>query len=225
MCDSQGIESFTINISREEGTPLGIEFDTSDGYSIRLTKIDTGGAFAKWNKRLCMEQMQSGDHIVVVNGVRGSTPGMLQQMRQAKELDIELHRPATYSIEITKSRDGLGIDTRQAQNSRSLMISHMVGKGALKDWNDSNEDKQVRVYDRIVKVNGKPGSVDELTSKIMAVKDGGKLGLTFMAAAPKSTALPAQVQAKDASVDVHTGEDSDGKPIPADTDNGFGSRQ
>jgi len=222
MEGSQGIESFTINVSRAEGTPLGIEFDTADGYSVRLTEIDTRGAFAK----LGGGEVRSGDHIVAVNGVRGSASGILQKMRQAKELEIELHRPATYSIEITKSPDGLGIDTRQAQNSRSLMVSHMVGKGALKAWNDSNADKQVRVYDRIVKVNGRPGSVEELTGKIMAVKDGGKLGLTLVAAAPKRAALPAPVQARDTPADIQAWEvASDDEPTPATIDAGPGSRQ
>jgi hypothetical protein len=216
MCDSQGIESFTIYISRAEGAPLGIAYDTSDGYSVHLTEIDMWGAFAKWNTCHCMEQVRRGDHIIAVNGVRGLS-GILQRMRQADDLEIELHRPATYSIEVTKTAHGLGIDTRQDDNSGSLMVSHLVGKGAVKDWNDANEDKQVRVYDRIVKVNGFRGSVAELTNKIMAVQDGGKLGLTLTAAPPKRTELPSPVPAKVELVDIPAGEDD--ALIPAISEN------
>jgi len=187
-CDSQGIESFTININREEGVPLGIEFDATDGYSVRLTEIELWGSFAKWNRRRYMEQVMPGDHIVAVNGVRGTASGILQRMQRAQELEIELHRPATYSIEITKNPDGLGIETKQAQNSRSLMVSHLVGKGAVKEWNDSNQDKQVRRHDRIVKVNGWAGTVEELTKKVMVGKALGMLGLTLTAAPPRGGA-------------------------------------
>jgi hypothetical protein len=205
ICDSQGIESFTISISREEGVPLGIEFDATDGYSVRLTKIELWGSFAKWNKRNCTEQVVRGDHIVAVNGVRGTASGILQRMQRALELEIELHRPATYSIQITKHPDGLGIETRQAQNSRSLMVSHLVGKGAVKDWNDSDQDRQVRRHDRIVKVNGWAGTVEELTQKIMVGKAIGMLGLTLTSAPPKGTERPAQARARIAPGDVPGG--------------------
>merc|ERR1711920_514354 len=130
--------------------------------------------------------VKRGDHIVAVNGVRGTASGILQRMRHAKELEIELHRPATYTVQITKNPGGLGIETRQAQHSRSLMVSHLVGTGAVKDWNDSGQDKKVRLHDRIVKVNGCAGTVEELTEKIMAVQDGMEFCLTFTAAPPSA---------------------------------------
>jgi len=192
ICNSQqGIDSFVVNVSKDENMPLGIEFDDSDGYTVRLSEIDTRGSFAKWNKRHCMEQIRRGDQVIAVNGIRGSSSSILQRMQQAKELEMELYRPAFYSIQITKSADGLGIDTKQSDNSRSLMVSHVVGKGAVKEWNDANPDKQVRKYDRIVKVSGRPGTVEELRQKITTTKDGEKLGLTLTVAAPRGDGLPA----------------------------------
>lgn len=204
ICSSQGTGNFVVNISREENLPLGIEFDDSDGYSVRLSQIEMSGSFAKWNRGRCMEQVRRGDHIIAVNGVRGSASGILRRMQQAKELNMDFYRPAAYSIEVTKTAGGLGIDTKQSDNSRSLMISHVVGKGAVKEWNDAHPDKQVRKYDRIVKVNGCPGTVEELRQKIMAAKDGQKLGLTLMVAAPRgegpSASSPATVASDDASL-------------------------
>lgn len=203
ICSSQqGIDRFVVSISREENVPLGIEFDESDGYTVRLSQIDNGGSFATWNSRHCMEQIRRGDHIIAVNGTRGIASSILQRMRQAKELELDLYRPAFFSIQITKSADGLGIDTKQSDNSRSLMVSHVVGKGAVKEWNDANPDKQVRKYDRIVKVNGSPGTVEELTQKIMTAMDGQKLGLTLTKAAPRGEGLPVSPPATVASDDA-----------------------
>jgi hypothetical protein len=203
---NQGKESFTISISREEGAPLGIEFDATDGYSVRLTEIDAGGSFSTWNGLHRTEQVKRGDHIVAVNGVRGTASGILQRMRQAKELEIELHRPATYTVQITKNPVGLGIETKQAQHSRSLRVSHLVGTGAVKDWNDSSQDKQVKVHDRIVKVNGYAGTVEELTERIMAVHDGMHMDLTFTAAPPKGIERSAPAHTRAASGDAPAGE-------------------
>jgi hypothetical protein len=218
---SQGTEAFTISISREEGVPLGIELDESDGYSVRLTEIDASGSFAAWNKlHHSTEQVKRGDHIVAVNGVRGTASGILQRMRQAKELEIELHRPATYTVQITKNPGGLGIETRQAQHSRSLMVSHLVGTGAVKDWNDSGQDKKVRLHDRIVKVNGCAGTVEELTEKIMAVQDGMEFCLTFTAAPPKRTERSAPVHARAVPGDVPAGEFDSLVPAIGETETG-----
>jgi len=226
ICDSQGVESsqgtesFTISISREEGTPLGVELDAADGYSVRLTEIDAGGSFAAWNRLHGVEQVKRGDHIVAVNGVRGSAPGILQRMRQARELEIELHRPATYTVEITKNPDGLGIDTRQTPNSRSLMVSHLIGTGAVREWNDSGQDRKVRVHDRIVRVNGCAGSAEELSGKIMAVQDGMKLSLIFTAAPPRGTKRLPPVHARVASGEALEGEFDSLIPAIGENDTG-----
>lgn len=160
-------EVFSVALSRKGSDLLGFDLDFTDGFSARLTKVETKGAVVEWNKR-CPQSLRvlQGDHIVAVNGKRGNARAIMQRLQSDEALDIEVHRPAQITIRVNTARGGLGIDTNQAKNAKSLMITNVVSGGAIYAWNAANEDRVVEKYDRVVAVNGFRGSWKELSAKV-----------------------------------------------------------
>jgi hypothetical protein len=202
--DRPGIDSWIVKIEREEGVPLGIDLDTNDGYSARLTAVEGRGSFANWNSHASWaEQAKAGDHITAVNGLRGSATMILTYLQKEKSLEIEMHRPSNYAITVTKGPAGLGIETRQAQNASSLMVASIVGTGAIPDWNSAHEEQPVGKYDRILSVNGKTGTWSDLHQMIRDVKEGDNLTLVLSQAPPRITKKLSGVDSPKAAAPVN----------------------
>jgi len=183
---------FSVALSRQAGDILGVDLDFTDGFSARLTRVEHKGAVLEWNKR-CPESLRllQGDHIVAVNGKRGNARAIMQRLQSDESLEIEVHRPAQITIRVNAARGGLGIDTNQAKNAKSLMIANVVTGGAISAWNAANEDRVVEKYDRVVAVNGVRGTWKELSAQ---VRDSQELVL-LIAKAPPSVQRLAEISA------------------------------
>lgn len=173
--DTEGVvrNEFLVSLEKDDGEVLGVDLDTMDSYSARVTEVFNDGVVATWNTWSSRaKQIRAGDHIVEVNGSgAGSGAGaLLQQLKKSDKLEITMWRPLEFSIQV--SRDGgLGIDHYQAANARSLMVRNIIGDGAIAKWNKEHPGRAVWIYDRIVQVNGQRGTWETLQDRASQATD------------------------------------------------------
>lgn len=164
---------FAVSLEKDDGEVLGLDLDTMDGYSARVTEVFNQGVVANWNGWSSRaKQIRAGDHIVEVNGSgAGSGSGaLLQQLKKSDKLELTVWRPLEFAIDV--SRDGgLGIDHYQAANARSLMVRNIIGNGAIAKWNKEHPGRAVWIYDRIVQVNGQRGTWETLRDRTAQATD------------------------------------------------------
>merc|ERR1719221_2439851 len=97
---------------------------------------------------------------------------MIEQLGSVQELDLTFHRTTSlYTIEITKlDWEHLGLKFAFEVGARSIVVAEIT-VGPVYDWNKQNPDLQVKAKDRIVAVNGEPGSANELVDRIKKTEE------------------------------------------------------
>merc|ERR1712060_520464 len=73
-----------------------------------------------------------------------------------------------FHINVKRNDAGLGIDTRHAPDGTSLLITSILSRGSVKEWNASHDELAIRRGDRIVEVNGIRGHWQLLSDKTKA---------------------------------------------------------
>lgn len=89
---------------------------------------------------------------LMVNGVHGDLPRMLEIMRSLDGKTMVCRRPLQFSLEVPKNGHGLGLDLQYARMGNTLTVSN-IHDGAVK-----MTGTDIRVGDRILKVNHVDGS-------------------------------------------------------------------
>merc|ERR1712150_103028 len=87
------------------------------------------------------------------------------------ELTIVLQHPKEFRIRLQKDDRGLGIEFTHAPKGNDLLITNVLGEGAIKEWNNTHENATVQSLDRIVEVNGTRGGWTKLISLIQEHQD------------------------------------------------------
>jgi hypothetical protein len=165
-----GDQEFIVDVSKQttgNGSGLGIEVLLGADGALRVKDV-TDGAVPQWNKVLEDKKVRPGDSIVEINGVRGDAremarvlqseaPASLRLKVQRKDWGVEQNFEVDLSPCPGQSL-GLSCLTERA----ALKVKH-VKEGRVQSWNEGQCAKnQVRPGDRILKVNGRGGSPDEL---------------------------------------------------------------
>jgi len=86
--------TFTVTLDHSNKEILGLAFTMVDE-GIVVDGV-TGGLFGKWNENNPDHRVKGGDLIVAVNGVRGSSLKLADQLRQPRELKVELQTLEPY---------------------------------------------------------------------------------------------------------------------------------
>jgi len=157
---------YNVVINKTPGGVLGLDLSLADGVTALVTGISPGPV-KEWNDTAPEElKVLEGDRIIEVNGVKDSAKKVLQNLRDAAQIDLQIRRRTTMKISLAKGEGGLGLDVNCKRNREGLMILKMSSVGAMKDFNEANPDKAAQEQDRIIEVNGFRGEASMLLDKL-----------------------------------------------------------
>jgi len=85
---------FTITIDRNErGSKLGVDILEKDGFVMQIAHVKEG-LISKWNAENPDKEVVSGDCIVAVNGVRGSSTDLLSLIKGGSPFELTIRQAA-----------------------------------------------------------------------------------------------------------------------------------
>jgi hypothetical protein len=171
-------QEFTINLQKSTGKPMGADIDVSCGKMGYIRAVMRDGVFAEYNKTATPEkQLRIGDYIKTVNGIQDNSLSMLDCLKKQSKFEVTIQRPLVFTIAISKkgAKTQLGVILVEKPTGNSLLIKE-VSKGPVMDWNTIHPEQEVKAGDRIVAVNGKGGTVNELVD---ASKEAAQLQLAI----------------------------------------------
>eukprot|EP00442_Polarella_glacialis_P004526 CAMPEP_0115090566 /NCGR_PEP_ID=MMETSP0227-20121206/25513_1 /TAXON_ID=89957 /ORGANISM="Polarella glacialis, Strain CCMP 1383" /LENGTH=293 /DNA_ID=CAMNT_0002481751 /DNA_START=118 /DNA_END=999 /DNA_ORIENTATION=+ len=172
----ESTREFQVLIERAAGTPLGLNLDVLDGSALVVSAVKAGPVRLYNDAVAEEEQIQPGDCIIAVNGIRGTSEALLLGLKNAS-LELLIKRPWIFSILIEKSYGPLGLQIEHASTGSSLLVKG-VNPGLIRDWNLAHRGSTVKRRDRIVGVNDFQGSPSELLGRMkLAVVQGDRLEL------------------------------------------------
>mmetsp|Transcript_87230 Transcript_87230/g.154524 ORF Transcript_87230/g.154524 Transcript_87230/m.154524 type:complete len:239 (+) Transcript_87230:47-763(+) len=118
------------------------------------------GAGSKWNAAYADRQIKPNDRLLDVNGIT-EVNKMLDEMRSAEEVIIQLRRPLKFQVTVQKDGRALGIALIQFDNE-TLWVDQIADSSIIHQWNMGNPFNQVLRGTRILEVNGQGGSLEAL---------------------------------------------------------------
>jgi len=85
-------ETVFVQVNQEDGVvgKLGIQVDASDGKTLRITQLKPGGFLNAWNSQSPLRQIQVGDTIVEINGIRDNSKLLAKELKKKVLLDIAI---------------------------------------------------------------------------------------------------------------------------------------
>lgn len=86
-------EDIEVTLDRSFGEKLGIDIDHQNGVTLYVEAV-TGGLMAGWNYANPGHEVEAGDQIVEVNGIRGDAWRLLNECEQHQLLQIRVERAA-----------------------------------------------------------------------------------------------------------------------------------
>jgi len=93
MMPAEGPHEFSIALRKPPGGKIGLKVDQFEGVSLEVTRIKEG-LVQDWNSEHGECQVMKGDRIVEVNGVRDSSPKMLDTLTAEEDLFLVIQRPS-----------------------------------------------------------------------------------------------------------------------------------
>mmetsp|Transcript_116641 Transcript_116641/g.362419 ORF Transcript_116641/g.362419 Transcript_116641/m.362419 type:complete len:224 (+) Transcript_116641:103-774(+) len=177
--EQEDARSFVFTISRQdEHMHWGIALDGLGRQAIHVCRVSRrpGTPVQKANRSAASgRRLQAGDYIVSVNGLAGRVLDMMDEVEESRQVELQVCRPLKFTACVNKCQGPLGCRvTYNNINSTSLLIEE-VQEGCVQRWNSSNKDQAVQPDDRIISVNGRPGTAGELLQMIKLV--GGQTTL------------------------------------------------
>jgi len=161
---------FKVTLTRRSvDDTLGLVFDPCDGRLLCIYALRPGSSAARAYNHSALQEMQiqAGDYVLEVNGVRGDAKAMLKQAEKDEEVRLVLRRPVHFVVELDKQGSGilgLGLNhlTRGRRPGMSLIVDAIQENGPVTRWNESCPEQALQKGDRILAVNGFKGSSKEL---------------------------------------------------------------
>jgi hypothetical protein len=159
------LKEWLVTVTKGQGESVGMALDLLDSMRPQVQSVDPGGPIGRWNESAPpAEVVKPGDFIIAVNGMRGSTQAMIQNLKEATSLQILVNRPLKFDVAVKKAGT-LGVDLDYTLSSISLLIN-AVHPGPVDDWNEAHPEREVCAKDRITSVNGISGPAKELLQEI-----------------------------------------------------------
>mmetsp|Transcript_28500 Transcript_28500/g.51536 ORF Transcript_28500/g.51536 Transcript_28500/m.51536 type:complete len:221 (+) Transcript_28500:94-756(+) len=124
------------------------------------------------------EQKSSG--LTIIHSVPASDGSWTEEEVNRPAQEESRARNKTFQITLAKSRGQLGAEIDVASDIKVCSIVAVGPAGALCDWNATCPvGETLEEFDRIVDVDGIPGSSQELVQKVMAARNDETLTLTI----------------------------------------------
>lgn len=156
-----GPKELEVIIDLRPGASIGLNLDALQDEQAFVDGI-TAGFIQEWNADKPRDrQLCPYDSIVGINGFRGDTKELLNEMRDTSQWCLIVRRPVELAISVDcDSSPTLGLDLKYSPNGRSLLIAS-IGEGSIRERN-LRHAQQIRPGDRIVEVNGQRGTAKQL---------------------------------------------------------------
>merc|ERR1719433_1344062 len=107
--------------------------------------------------------IEAGDRIIACNGTSDFRE-VMNNIRVDQVLKLKVKRPKQYSVKVNKGA-GLGLSLKYGAEDEYLFIDEIVD-GSVAALNKKYEDRQVRVLDSIIRVNGVQESASAMLEEI-----------------------------------------------------------
>merc|ERR1719323_58898 len=139
-------DEFTVTVDRtEKMTPFGaIVYSNPRPLTGVIPEIEKGTLVSE-------TIIKPGDRILACNGA-SDFKEVMKKLDKDQILKIKLKRPKEYTVRINKGAS-LGLSLKYGTDEEYLFIDEIV-EGTVAALNRKYEDRQVRVLDCIIKVNG-----------------------------------------------------------------------
>lgn len=138
---------------------LGWHLDVTNGAPAMICDVLAGGAIALHNSIAEPEQqIQSGFYLTAVNCVWGTADRLIQELQQARDVEIEVRKPTVWTtiIERRAASEALGLEVKYSEQGRSLVVTCILG-GATERYNQLHPESAIKAQDRILSVSGARG--------------------------------------------------------------------
>eukprot|EP00421_Protoceratium_reticulatum_P064386 CAMPEP_0168418984 /NCGR_PEP_ID=MMETSP0228-20121227/32039_1 /TAXON_ID=133427 /ORGANISM="Protoceratium reticulatum, Strain CCCM 535 (=CCMP 1889)" /LENGTH=395 /DNA_ID=CAMNT_0008432861 /DNA_START=26 /DNA_END=1213 /DNA_ORIENTATION=+ len=178
---------------------LGLDLDPNDGKTLYVTEVKAG-PFKSYNEGTPQgasgappeRQIQKGDFIIKVNGIKNDSEKMLGALKKDTSIELTLKRPMEITAALKRSdpKQPLGLDFYRPVGISSVLVTAVQSSGPAAAWNKANWSQELLVGDRVVAVRGQRGSGKDLLNLLKEEADD--------AAAPSGCCAPKRKpQAKD----------------------------
>lgn len=145
---------FAVRVTKSVGQGLGMDIDILDKNNCQIIGMKEEGLVSAYNLTTEPEtQVRAGDFIVSVNGVTGDPQTLVKEMQKTGEMNIAVRRPFEFPVVVERQDNSLKFSLNYAPNSVALIIT-AIQDGPITAWNKLHPDRDVKVGDRIVAVNG-----------------------------------------------------------------------
>lgn len=156
-------EFIAVSVVKGEDCQVGLDLDTLAPGVIQVVDV-LDGVLNTYNLGAPdAKHIKPHDFILSVNKAQG-TSSMLERLRQDTALELMLVRPPPPFAVTLQSYADLRGALHGATRGVSLLIVQLTG--GLEAWNSANTDRAVRIYDRVVSVNGTRGPARVLLQRM-----------------------------------------------------------
>ena len=98
-------EEFTITLTKRKADIVGIDVDWGDMTRLWVSEIRPG-LIAAWNKENPTQQICIGDAIVQINGIRGDSSALLEEVKNSQSLTLVIMRNANRGAKLPRTGRG-----------------------------------------------------------------------------------------------------------------------
>lgn len=174
--ESEALESialpegtFAVELQREASatSTLGLDLDKMDRQNLMVVKTQPG-LVSEYNKLAASDEViRKGDRIWRVNGKTGSADELLEMLATDKKLHLLISRCKEKEVYVEKKGKTLGIQLVVTEKASCLTVEKVNPGGLVATLNEkTSDDRQIRVHDKIVAVDGIQGLAPELMKQI-----------------------------------------------------------
>lgn len=163
-----GDREFIVTLKRDASDRLGMSLVADSKFYCCVERLADQGMICAYNEQAQKgTTIDRGDYIVSVNGVSLDSTEMCRRFKEDTELEIKVMKcvPMTVSIPFV---NGLGLDLSYCID-RDYAVIASIAPGDVQKYNDTqSKSNQVKVYSRIVGVDGCSGHVATLLAQLRA---------------------------------------------------------
>jgi len=119
---------YTITLENRGGETLGICADQGDEKTLQVVSI-SAGLIQQWNTEHPNLEVQQGDRIVDVNGVRGSSQDLVEECQKVQCLQMRLRRPRSNVAQAERQANGQNGDAVQGEEDDDEGLENQQAQG------------------------------------------------------------------------------------------------
>jgi len=166
--EDAGDGPFSVTLRMNPGERLGALLDVLDMKTLRVVQVRQTGRIRTHNLQAAENRkVLPGYFIVSVNGKNGGAEALVAEMRRSRTWHMKVARKQEFTIKLEKTGP-LCLDL-QFEKDSDCMVIRKIGDGVVKEHNQTlaaDSEQRVRVYDRILSVNGQGGPAKAMVQTI-----------------------------------------------------------